>query len=52
MNGEIHKAYNFYIIKNTVTIKPARNFAKEASNFWSIEQSNNSSAEESLKTVY
>ena len=29
VNGEIHNAYNFYIIKNTVTIVPRGNFTKE-----------------------
>ena len=28
-NGEIHEAYNLYIIKNTVTILPSGNFTKE-----------------------
>ena len=52
VNGEIHNAYNLCIIKNTVTIVPRGNFTKETNNFWSIEQRNNSSAEETLKTAY
>ena len=52
VNGEIHNAYNLYIIKNTVRILPRGNFTKEANNFQSIEQSNNNSAEKTLKTAY
>ena len=33
VKGEIHNAYNLYIIKNTVTIVPKRNFIKETNNF-------------------
>ena len=33
VNGEIHKAYNLYIIKNTVTMVPRGNFTKETNNF-------------------
>ena len=33
VNGETHNAYNFYIIKNTVTIVPEGNFVKETNNF-------------------
>ena len=52
VNGEIHNAYNLYIITNTVTIVPRGNFTKERNNFQSIEQRNNSSTEETLKTAY
>ena len=33
VNGEIHTAYNLYIITNTVTIVPRGNFSKEINNF-------------------
>ena len=33
VNGEIHNAYNLYIIKNTVTMVPRRNFKKETNSF-------------------
>ena len=33
VNGEIHNAYNLYIIKNTVTIVPRGNFTKEKKYF-------------------
>ena len=34
VNGEIHNAYNLYIIiKNTVTTVPWGNFTKETNNF-------------------
>ena len=33
VNGEIHNAYNLYIIKNTVIIVPRGNFTKEKNNF-------------------
>ena len=52
VNGEIHNAYNLYIIKNSVAIVPRENFTKEANTCSSIEQRNNSSAEETLKTAY
>ena len=32
VNGEIHNAYNLYIITNTVTIVPRGNFTKERNN--------------------
>ena len=32
VNGEIHNAYNLYIITNTVTIGPRGNFTKERNN--------------------
>ena len=43
VNGQIHNAYNLYIIKKTVTIVPRGNFTKEKTN---------SSAEKPLKTAY
>ena len=49
MNSEIHNAYNLYIIESTDTIVPRGNFTKEIK---SIEQRNNSSAEETLQTTY
>ena len=52
VNGEIHNAYNLHIIKSTITIVSGGNFTKETNNFQSIEQRNNSSAEETLKTAY
>ena len=52
VNGEIHNTYNLCIIKNTFRILPRGNFTKEANNFQSIEQSNNNSAEKTLKTAY
>ena len=33
VNGEIHNAYNLYIIKNADTIVPWGNFTKETNNF-------------------
>ena len=33
VNGEMHNAYNVYIITNTVTIVPRENFTKETNNF-------------------
>ena len=33
VNGEIHNAYNLYIIKNTVTMVPWGNFTKETHDF-------------------
>ena len=33
VNGEIHNAYNLYIIKITVIIVPRGNFTKETNNF-------------------
>ena len=33
VNGEIHNAFNLYIIKNTVAIVPTENFIKETNNF-------------------
>ena len=50
VNGEIHNAYNLYNITNIVTIVPRGNITKETNNCKSIEQRNNSSAEETLKT--
>ena len=52
VNGEIHNAYNVYIIKKTDTTVTKGSFTKETNNFWSTEQRNNSSAEETLKTAY
>ena len=52
MNSEIHNAYHLYIIENTDTIVPRGNFTKEINNFQSLEQRNNSSAEETLKATY
>ena len=52
VNGEIHNAYNLYIIENTDIIIPSGSFTKGINNFQSIEQRNNSSAEETLKTMY
>ena len=49
LNGEIHNVYNLYVIKNTVTIVAGGNFTKETNNLESIEQRNNSSAEETYK---
>ena len=51
MNGEIQNAYNLYIT-NIVTIVPRQSFAKETNDSESIEQKENSSAEETSKTVY
>ena len=52
VNSEIHNAYNLYIIGNTDTIVPRGNFTKEINNFQSLEERNNSSTEETLKTTY
>ena len=52
VNSEIYNAYNLYIIENIHAIVPRGNFTKEINNFSSIEQRNNSSAKETLKTTY
>ena len=52
VSGEIHNVYNLYITENTVTVVPRGNFTKATNNFWYIEQRNNTSAEETLKTAY
>ena len=52
VNDEIHNVCNLYNITNIVTIVPRGNFKKETDNSKSIEQRNNSLAEETLKTLY
>ena len=52
MNGEIHNTYNLYNISDTVTIVASKHFTKETYNFKSIVIRNNSSTEETLKSVH